>query len=235
LKKRAWIVCRPAPRLNLSRRVTLIEKRILKEKDFMEEVEIGEVGVDKVGDEAREHAKERGVHVGWMRWLALSTAVFAVLAAIASLESGKLANDSLLRMNESTLKQAQAADEWAYYQAKGIKEVTREAEAEILTASHSPAEAITQSRSDAARYKTEQDAIQEKARHLEEEQKDLQEKSRAALERHHTFAYVVTLLQVAIGLSAIAALAERRGVWLLALLAGAVGIVFMVTGFLHAL
>lgn len=199
----------------------------------MEEIEIGEVGVDKVGDEAREHAHKKAARAGWMRWLALSTAVFAVLAAIASLESGKLANDSLLRMNESTLKQAQASDEWAYYQAKGIKQVTREAEANILTASHASGDLIKQSHSDAERYKAEQAEIQEKAKGLEEEQKKLQQESREALERHHTFAYVVTMLQVAIGLSAIAALAERRSLWWLALLAGTAGIIYMTFGFLH--
>jgi len=199
----------------------------------MEEIEIGEVGVDKVGDQAREQAKEKAEQKRWMRWLALSTALFAVLAAIASMMSGKLANDSLLRMNEATLKQAQASDEWAYYQAKGIKQVTREAEANILTASHGAPDAVTQSRDDAARYKSEQAEIQDKAKHLEEEQKELQEKSHESLERHHTFALVVTLLQVAIGLSAIAALTELHGIWIIALLSGAAGIIYMIIGLLH--
>ncbi len=95
----------------------------------MEEVEIGEVGVDKLGDEVREQVKEfeekREQASRWTRWLALSTAIFAVLAAIASLRSGQLANEALLQMNEATLKQAAVGDQWAYYQAKGIEQVTR--------------------------------------------------------------------------------------------------------------
>ena len=46
--------------------------------------------------------------------MALSTAVLAVLAAIASLLSGQHAN-------EAVMDQIEASDQWNYYQAKGIK------------------------------------------------------------------------------------------------------------------
>lgn len=123
----------------------------------MEETEIGEVGVDKLNDRAHEKAKEEKHRAPWLQWLALSTALFAVLAAIASLKSGQLANESLLRMNEATLKQAQASDAWSYYQAKGIKEVTRESEADVLSVSRAPADAITKARTEADRYKSAQE------------------------------------------------------------------------------
>ena len=198
----------------------------------MEETEIGEVGVDKLHEQAHEKAREENHRAPWLQWLALSTALFAVLAAIASLKSGQLANESLLRMNEATLKQAQASDGWSYYQAKGIKEVTRESEAEMLSASRAPADAITKARAEATRYKSEQEDIQKEARRLEQEQKELADKSRQDLERHHRFAYAVTVLQVAIGLSAIAALIERRSIWFIALLGGLAGIGLLVYSFL---
>jgi hypothetical protein len=197
----------------------------------MEETEIGEVGVDKLNEGAHEKAKEKKDRAPWLQWLALSTALFAVLAAIASLKSGQLANESLLRMNEATLKQAQASDAWSYYQAKGIKQVTREAELDILSASHAPADAITKIRVEADRYRSEQDDIQKEARKLEQEQKELAEKSRQDLERHHRFAYAVTVLQVAIGLSAIAALIERRLIWFIALAGGIAGVGLLLYSF----
>ncbi len=190
----------------------------------MEEAEIGEVGVDKLDEAAREKALERKRQTPWLKWLALSTALFAVLAAIASLESGQLANEALVEMNEATLKQAQASDAWSYYQAKGIKQITREAAADILESAHAPEAAVKKMRDDAERYKTEQEDVQKEARAFEREQQDLVEKSRRELERHHRFAYAVTMLQVAIGLSAIAALIERRGIWLFALAGGLIGI-----------
>ena len=190
----------------------------------MEEIEIGEVGVDKLHEQAHEKAREGKHRAPWLQWLALSTALFAVLAAIASLKSGQLANESLLRMNEATLKQAQASDAWSYYQAKGIKQVTREAEVDVLNAARAPADAITRVRTEVDRYKSEQEDIQKEARRLEQEQKELADKSRQDLERHHRFAYAVTVLQVAIGLSAIAALVERRSIWFVALLGGLAGV-----------
>lgn len=200
----------------------------------MEETEIGEVGTDKVAEGVHEKAKGEGLHSPWVRWLALSTAIFAVLAAIASLESGQFANESLLHMNEATLKQAKASDAWAYYQAKGIKQYARDAQASILASTHAPEEQIAQSRDEAARLKSEQGEIQKEAQGLEREQAELQEESRRDLEHHHTFAYAVTTLQVAIGLSAVAALIERRSVWLFALVVGAGGIVLFILGFLQA-
>lgn len=197
----------------------------------MEETEIGEVGIDKLHERAHEKAREGKHRAPWLQWLALSTALFAVLAAIASLKSGQLANESLLSMNEATLKQAQASDAWSYYQAKGIKQVTRDSEADVLSASRTPAEVITKVRAEADRYKSEQEDIQKEARKLEQEQKELADKSRRDLERHHRFAYAVTVLQVAIGLSAIAALIERRGIWLIALLGGLAGIGLLLYSF----
>jgi hypothetical protein len=197
----------------------------------MEETEIGEVGIDKLHERAHEKAREGKHRAPWLQWLALSTALFAVLAAIASLKSGQLANESLLSMNEATLKQAQASDAWSYYQAKGIKQVTRDSEADVLSASRAPAEVITKVRAEADRYKSEQEDIQKEAHKLEQEQKELADKSRQDLERHHRFAYAVTVLQVAIGLSAIAALIERRGIWLIALLGGLAGIGLLLYSF----
>jgi len=190
----------------------------------MEETEIGQVGVDKLGEDTHEKAKEEHHRAPWLQWLALSTALFAVLAAIASLKSGQLANESLLRMNEATLKQSQASDQWSYYQAKGIKELSRESEVDLLTAEHAAADAIAKARGEADRYKSEQDEILKEAQKLEQEQKDFVEESRHDLERHERFAYAVTMLQVAIGLAAIAALIERRSIWYIALLGGVIGV-----------
>src|SRR5260370_8105838 len=80
--------------------------------------EMGGGGIDKGHGRAHEEAREGKQRAPWLQWLALSTALFAVLAAIASLKSGELANESLLRMNEATLKQAQASDAWSYYRSE---------------------------------------------------------------------------------------------------------------------
>jgi hypothetical protein len=198
-----------------------------------EESEIGEVGVDKVGEEATEHAREHGKSTPWMRWLGLSTALFAVIAAIASLRAGHFANEALLHNGAATLKQAQASDAWAYYQAKGNKSVTRASAADVLGAVHADADAA-RAREDAKNYKEEQDALEEQAKKLEEERDELVKESSEDLGRHQRFAYSVTALQVAIGLSAVAALIQRRRVWLFAVLIGVGGVGLFAASFLGA-
>ena len=177
----------------------------------MEETEIGEVGVDKQAEAAHEKAQEEKHRVPWLRYLALSSACFAVIAAMASLKSGRCANEALL-------KQSKATDQWAYYQAKGNKAATRSAEADILAELHADGNRVAAIRADVEKYSLEQEEIRAGAQHLEKESKE-------ELTRHEWFASTVTLLQVAIGLSAIGALVESRKVWLASLVAGGVSAV----------
>ena len=57
--------------------------------------------------------EERGN--AWVRYVGLSAAIFAVVAAIAALRSGAL-------INEAMIAQIKAADTWAEYQASREKE-----------------------------------------------------------------------------------------------------------------
>src|SRR5215470_5885572 len=73
-------------------------------------------------EEATERAVEASEHRSrWVTSLSFTTAVIAVLAAIAALESGTFSNEALMQKNEAVLAQAKASDQWAYYQAKGVK------------------------------------------------------------------------------------------------------------------
>jgi hypothetical protein len=54
------------------------------------------------------------------------------------------------------------------------------------------------------------------------------------MERHHRFAFSVTLLQIAIALSAIAALTRRQPLWYLGLAVSVAGAVMFVLGALTA-
>jgi len=76
-----------------------------------------------------EHVHQTAEHSGekWVSWVALSTAVLAVLAAISSLLSGKHANEAMM-------SQIQASDQWAYYQAKSIKAAVLDAKMTLLGA-----------------------------------------------------------------------------------------------------
>src|SRR5580765_2854803 len=116
-----------------------------------------------------EGIRERFEHEGGslLRWIALSTALFAALAAIAALRAGATVNEALVLKTEATRLQAEASDQWAYYQSKGVKAAVAEASksAWIAIAKEPPAEFAANEK----RYKAEQEEIAKKAREKEKE------------------------------------------------------------------
>src|SRR5437763_10311966 len=157
-----------------------------------------------------EHVKETAEHSGaaWISWVALSTALLAVLAAIAGLLSGR-------HVNEAMMNQIEASDQWSFYQAKSIK-------ASVLDAKMSLAGTPNESdQSNRDRYTKEQEEIKSEAEHKEAAAK-------SNFHKHEVFARGVTMFQIAIAIAAISALTKRRHFWLVSLLFGVVGCVFLV-------
>jgi hypothetical protein len=171
-------------------------------------------------DESEEHVHGGKAGAPWILWLSLSTAIIAVLAAIASLESGAYANDAIVQKNDAILHQSKADDAWSYYQAKGIKAVVYETQSDPKW--HDAAEKEKKAQEELrAQAEKEQDAV-----------KEMDEKSEQSLHVHHQFAKSVTISQIAIALAAIAALTRRKPVWWVSLAAGAFGAWFFILGFL---
>lgn len=160
----------------------------------------------------QEHVQHTAEHEGesWISWVALSTAILAVFAAIAGLLSGKHANEAMM-------SQIEASDQWNYYQAKSIK-------ASVLDAKMGLAAAVDEKdRAKAARYEEEQNEIKKDAG---EKEKD----AKTNFHRHEVYARGVTMFQIAIAIAAISALTRKRRFWIVSLLFGAVGCVFVVLG-----
>ena len=158
-----------------------------------------DVPTEHLHEEINERAKEGK---RWSLYLAISTAFMAVLAAIAGLMAGHYSNEALI-------EQIKASDQWAYYQAKGIK-------AEI--AALNPLKDNTQ----IEKYKTEQQSIKEIA-------EDFQKKSQVYLDKHIILARAVTLFQIAIAISAISILTGKRWLWYFAILISLIGVVFFIS------
>jgi len=93
-----------------------------------------EVPVEHLHDIVHEQAHK----ISWAEKVALTTALFAVFAAISSLLSTHESDQAILLRVESS-------DQWAYYQAKSIKGM------------------ITQSPDEKARYEQEQEIIRKEA------------------------------------------------------------------------
>jgi fumarylacetoacetate (FAA) hydrolase family protein len=179
--------------------------------------------------ERLEEAQEMAGRSPWLTWLSLSTAIVAVLAAIAALESGSYANDAIVQKDDAILHQSKAGDAWAYYQAKGVKAIVYATQAQAVT--NQSLEAKLQAESD--RETKERAEIKSQAQEEEKTVAEMNEKSEHSLHTHHVFAKGVTLFQVAIALSAIAALTRRKPLWWVGLGVGALGAAFFASGLVH--
>jgi hypothetical protein len=171
-------------------------------------MEEAEVPLEHLHEEIQHHAEQGGAP--WISWVALSTAILAVLAAIAGLLSGSHANEAMMN-------QIEASDQWGYYQAKSIK-------ASVLEAKMTLAVATTEKdKEKAAQYQDEQSEIKREAEHKQAEAK-------ANFHKHEVFARSVTMFQIAIAIAAISALTKKRRFWFVSLFFGLAGLVFLVLG-----
>jgi hypothetical protein len=159
---------------------------------------------------------------GMLRLVALSTAILAAVTAIVSLHAGSTINEALVLKSEATALQARASDQWAFYQAKGIKSAIAVSSANAYAAAGRPAPDSL--RAQAARYLGQQAGIQADAKKLEAERDAKSEEADVLLARHHHFAFAVALLQVAIALGAVAALTQQKPALALSAASGLAGL-----------
>jgi hypothetical protein len=286
-----------------------------------EEVEIETQELQETIEELHEEREERKAaekKAAWTRYIALSTAILAVFAAIGAMQSGAL-------VNEAMIDQIKASDKWNEYQAARQKDhlytikandlldqgakapapkepaeggtagalpVSLHGEGEKPAASppkenghpaprtsgigdpwfkerkpgeagkkpgkgekasegeKKPAEHGTkhgEKKAAAPEKKTKSwknltpegrlaqyigkvDDESSKEEKLKSEAEKLEEESQHKMHIHHKFAYAVALIQVAIALSAVAALTRIKPVWAISLVAGAIGIVMFLMG-----
>lgn len=183
--------------------------------------EESEVDLDSLNERIHEEVEREGT--GFLRTVALTTALLAALAAIASLQAGATVNEALVLKTEATQLQSQASDQWAYYQAKGVKEAVASSAANAWNAAgKQPPAALA---ANATRYANEQKDIATAAQKLEHQRDERSAEADHLLHRHHGFANAVALFQVAIALGAVTALTRSRPVFIGSLALGVAGLV----------
>jgi hypothetical protein len=130
--------------------------------------------------------------------------------------------------NQSILKQAEASDQWAFYQAKSMKGHLDDAVAALASTPEIKARFLA----DQAKEDKEKAEIQAEAQKLQAESRKLGEESEAKLKPHERLALALTFIQIAIALAAITVLTKRR--WLLwgSIASAAIGIATTITAFI---
>ena len=174
-----------------------------------------------------EHQSHEEPH-GMAGRLAVATAIIATVGAVfAYMGEFKQVNAGLFK-NEAAIKKTDAANQWAYYQAKNNRQNIAEIAIDLA-----PDARKDFYRSEAARYKGEKAEIQKNAEELEKESTEWNDRSESEIHEHHRWQQATTALQIAIALAAIALLSRSRrlqkGVYALA----AVGVVIGVLAWMH--
>jgi len=158
-----------------------------------------------------------------LRPVSLSMAVLAVLVATVTL----LGHRSHI---EQVIAQAKASDQWAYYQAKGVRRHNYEAFAELLSALTSK----DQAKEDQAREKFVQQAerYRDEQKEIEMEARKLEAEVIYAGRRANRFNIGEVFLEIALVVTSITLLTTNRGYWVMGIMFGALGVIVAASAFL---
>lgn len=168
---------------------------------------------------------------GFTKRVALTTAIFAVILAITALGGNKT-------MKEMILAQQQASDQWAFYQAKVIREQLYRIhklglEGDLLERGSTMKPEVKGKREsllkdvaqEEARYNTEKKEIEIEAKKLEHERDVYRSKD-------PYFEYGEVLLQIAIVMATVSILSGSRPVFYFSIVSALLGTLFSLNGYL---
>lgn len=166
----------------------------------------------------RTAAKEKEKREAWTKYVSLTVVITAVVAAIAAQWGGKYSS-------RVQMSQAQASDQWAFFQSKSIKqhlfEVSRAQLAKSANAAD-PEVAKEQKKFDdtVARYEREKIEIKARAEALEKIRDD-------STRRGGRMGLAVSLFSVAIAMASICTVTKKKPLWFVAIAMASIAVVEM--------
>jgi hypothetical protein len=164
---------------------------------------------------------------GLSQQIAIFTAILATLGAIVSYLGGHTQNEALYYKNDAVLNRSLAADQWAYYQAKGIKQNMAEVQAENAG---DPARAAD-FKAKAQKYAEEKEDIKKQAEAFDKKAEEANTHAEHALHPHEKLALAMTLIQIAISAASITALTRKKWLFGLAALSATAGVLTWILAF----
>jgi len=167
------------------------------------------------------------------RRVALTTAFYAVALAVSAL-------GSKVAMKEMLLAQQQSSDQWAFYQAKVIRE--HQYRGQKLVLEMQLAEPSTLKGPERAKVEALAKKFAEEEKRYNAEKKDIEKDAKKLehLRDHHrardpNFEYAEIFLQIAIVTASVAILAGSKGVFFFSLAAAILGVILTANGFVFGL
>ncbi len=155
-----------------------------------------------------DHAVEHAAHGNddFSGRIAVMTAILATVGATFGYLGGATQNDAAMFKNNAAIKKTEAANQWAFYQAKSNKQNLAE------LAINLPGVDVERYKVEVSRYKGEKEGIKKDAEKLETASIEWDKKSDEAMHQHHQWALATTTEQIAISLAAITLLTRKK--WL---------------------
>ncbi len=146
---------------------------------------------------------------------AVTSAFYAILAAMTSMMAGFYANEAIIM-------QMKSSGSWSYYQAKSIKMNLVQSKLDVLTALNQPVAEVEQDK--IQKYKDELTAINEQSQQVEHELKSF-------LTKHIYFSRAVTSIQIAVAMTAFAIFVKKESFWIASIVFAVCGVGIAVIGF----
>jgi HrpA-like RNA helicase len=163
------------------------------------------------------------------RRVALTTAIYAVVLAIASLGGSNA-------MKEMLLAQQQSSDQWAFYQAKVIREhqyrgLKLQLEAQLAEPSSLKGAERAKLEALATRFAEEEKRYNAEKKDIEQDAKKLERLRDRHRNRDPYFDFAEVFLQIAIVTSSVAILSTSRPMFWFSLVLAVVGAILTANGF----
>ncbi len=173
--------------------------------------------------------KEKEKREAWTKYVSLSMICLAVLAAIATQRGASHSSATMKQLNEATFNQAEASDQWAFFQAKGIKQSIYEQERDRLNAIGNPdAKVLASVTSRIDRYEKEKKDITIEAKKLEAKRDEARAAATLAADRGREMGLATTIFQIAIALGGVCLVVKKRWLWYFSMGTGVLAAVQMV-------
>ena len=170
--------------------------------------------------EAHEHAEhaEHAAHDPFISRVSITIALLAVVAAVTGSLEAVEAGSAIIEANRAVLKQDEATDIWAEYQAKNLKKHIYGIAADAGGAKAADYRKTSKKEAD------DSGAVQKQAQGLEKEREGLVAESQVHESRHHHLSVAATLLEIGIAISTIAIITRQRLTWIASALLGVAGL-----------
>jgi multidrug resistance efflux pump len=183
------------------------------------------------------YRKEEKAKSKWNNVIAITISIYAIFAALTGLKENEITTDTLLEMDSAVLSQAQASDQWTFYDSKSVKNDMVKYLSGLLPAFGNTAETKRiqdDFQKSLNKFENEKTDIQNKATELE---KARDEKIKATSERvkeHHKASVAMVFLQISIVLASTSGLLKKRTLWVGSMVVAAAGIIYLAPLLFHS-